>query len=75
MGQKNVINEPLVNRDRIIFQLLHIKLGLMQSFVKVLHEKVLCFKHICKMFSVLSIDKLSGRIIDGVAFDEALPFR
>ena len=43
MGQKNVINERLVNRDRIIFLPLHIKLGLMKQSVKVLDKKRLLF--------------------------------
>ena len=30
VGNKNIINELLVNRDRIILSLLHIKLGLMK---------------------------------------------
>ena len=48
VGQKNVINEPLVNRDRIIFTPLHIKLGLIKQFVKVLDKKGACFKYIGK---------------------------
>ena len=36
VGDKNLINEPLVNRDRIILPPLHIKLSLMKQFVKAL---------------------------------------
>ena len=38
MGDKNVIDEPLVNRARIILPPLHIKLGLMKQFVKALDK-------------------------------------
>ena len=36
MGDKNIIHEPLVNRDRIILPRLYVKLGLMKQFVKAL---------------------------------------
>ena len=38
-GDKNVMDNPLVPRDKIIFPLLHIKLGLMKKFVKVLNKE------------------------------------
>jgi len=34
VGENNVINEPLVDRVRILLPPLHIKLGLMKQFVK-----------------------------------------
>ena len=37
VGQKNVINKSLVNHDRIIVPSLHIKIGLMKQFAKVLN--------------------------------------
>ena len=36
-GMPNVIHEPIVSRDKIIFPLLHIKLGMMKQFVRALH--------------------------------------
>jgi len=39
VGGQNVINEPLVARDRIILPPLHIKLGLMKQFVKALNRR------------------------------------
>ena len=39
-GEKNVINEPLVNRNKFVFPLLCIKLGVMKQVVKVLDSKV-----------------------------------
>ena len=38
VGEKNVIAEPLVDRSKIIFPPLHIKLGLMKQFVKALDK-------------------------------------
>ena len=46
-GKKNVIAEKLVPRDKIVFPLLLIKLGLMKQFVKALYKD--------KMVIVLSI--------------------
>ena len=36
VGEANVINEPLVAREKIIIVPLHIKLSLMKQFVKTL---------------------------------------
>ena len=35
-GEKNIVNNPLVDRKNIILPPLHIKLGLMKQFVKAL---------------------------------------
>lgn len=65
VGEKNVINEPLVNRDRIILPPLHIKLGLMKQFVKALDRDGTCFSYICSQFPGLSNEKLKAGIFDG----------
>ena len=65
VGDKNIINEPLVNRDRIILPPLHIKLGLMKQFVKALDKDGDCFNYIAQTFPGLSIEKLKGGIFDG----------
>ena len=39
-----MINEPLVDRDRILLQPLHIKLGVMKQFVKALDNNGDCFR-------------------------------
>lgn len=64
-GKLNVINEPLVSRDRIILPPLHIKLGLMKQFVKALNKDGECFKYIAKKFHNLSTEKLKAGIFDG----------
>ena len=54
MGDKNIINEPLVNRDRIILPPPYTKLGLMKQFVKALGKNGDCFNYIAKTFLGLS---------------------
>ena len=65
VGDKNITNEPLVNSDCIILPPLHIKLGLMKQFVKVLNKDGDCFNYIAKIFLGLSIEKLKASICDG----------
>ena len=65
VGQKNVIAEPLVDRSRIIFPPLHIKLGLMKQFVKALDKDGDCFKDICDDFPGLSVEKKMVGVFDG----------
>ena len=65
VGEKNVINEPLVNRDPIILPPLHIKLSLMKQFVKALDRDGACFSYICSQFPSLSNEKLKAGIFDG----------
>lgn len=65
IGEKNVITEPLVDKDRIILPPLHIKLGLMKQFVKAINKEGSCFHYICKTFPGLSMEKLKGGIFDG----------
>lgn len=65
VGDKNVINQPLIDRDRIIFPPLHIKLGLMKQFVKALDKSGNCFDHICEALPGLSIEKKKAGVFDG----------
>src|SRR5678815_662722 len=46
-GDRNIVLEPLVQRENIILPPLHIKLGLMKQFVKALDNDVECFRYIC----------------------------
>lgn len=55
----------LVERDKIIFPPLHIKLGLIKQFVKALDKNGECFKYICSVFPDLTIEKLKAGIFDG----------
>ena len=64
-GMPNVIHEPIVSRDKIIFPPLHIKLGLMKQFVKVLHLDGECFQYILRTFPGLSYEKIKAGVFNG----------
>ena len=56
IGEKNIIHQPLLEREKIIFPPLHIKLGLMKQFVKVRNMEGDCFPSICTTFPGLNYD-------------------
>ena len=56
-GEKNIVNNPLVDRKNIILPPLHIKLGLMKQFVKALDRSGDCFGYICSTFPGFSYEK------------------
>ena len=58
VGEKNIINEPLVDKNRIVFPLPHIKLGLIKQFVKTLDKQGDCFDYIHRLYPWLSDKKL-----------------
>ncbi|GFV38088.1 uncharacterized protein TNCV_4203981 [Trichonephila clavipes] len=60
VGDKNVINTPLVNIDRILLPPLYIKLGIMKQFVKALDKSGECFNFLSRKFPGLSIEKLKA---------------
>ena len=63
-GEKNIVNNPLVNRKNIILPPLHIKLGLMKQFFKALDRSGDCFGYICSTFPGLSYEKRKAGIFD-----------
>ena len=65
VNECNVINEPLVPREKIILPPLHIKLGIMKQFVKALPVHGNCFNYICRVFPGMSNKKLKAGIFDG----------
>lgn len=65
VGEKNIINDPLVGREKIIFPPLHIKLGLMKQFVKALDKNGSCFAYIQMKMPQLSTEKIKAGIFDG----------
>ena len=65
VGNKNIINDPMVNWDRIVWPLLHIMLGLMKQFVKALDKDGDCFNYIAKTFPGLSMEIHKAGIFDG----------
>ena len=64
-GMPNILHDPIVSRDKIIFPPLHIKLGLMKQFVKALNKDGECFQYIVSAFSSLSIEKIKAGVFDG----------
>ena len=60
--ERNVINDSLVDRDRIHFPPLHIKLGLINQFIKALDKDGDCFTFLCQVFSELTMEKLKAGI-------------
>ena len=64
-GMLNVIYDPIVSRDKIIFPPLHIKLGLMKQFVKALRLDGECFQHFLHTFPGLSYEKIKAGVFDG----------
>ena len=64
-GNKNNVNEPVLNRNRIILPPLHIKLGLIKQFVNALDKDDDCFNYITKSFPGLSMEKLKTNFFDG----------
>ena len=65
VGQLNIINQPLVNRQKIIFPPLRIKLGLMKQFVKAFNKENYCFKYLRESFPNLGQEKLKAGIFHG----------
>ena len=64
MGDKNIINELLVSRDRIILLPLHRKLGLMKQYMKALDKHGDCFNYIVKKFLGVSVENMKVGIFD-----------
>ena len=52
--ERNVINDPLVDRDRILFPQLYIKLSLIKQFTKVLDKDGDSFTYLCLAFPGLT---------------------
>ena len=64
-GMPNIIQDSIVNRDKIIFPPLQIKLGLMKQFVKALETEGECFQHIITALPELSFEKIRAGVFDG----------
>ena len=63
--ERNVINDPLVDRDRILSLLQHIKLSLIKLFKKGADKDGDCFTYLCQVFPGLTMEKLKAGIFDG----------
>ena len=65
VGDKNVIHDQFVPREKIIYPLLHIKLGFIKQFVKALDKTRQCFQYISSAFPGMSNEKMEAGIFDG----------
>lgn len=64
-GIPNVLNEPLIDPDKILLPPLHIKLGIMKQFVKALPKEEETFKHLAQAFPRLSEAKIKEGVFTG----------
>lgn len=64
-GSHNIINQSLVDPQKILIPPLHIKLGLMKQFVKALDKDGQCFMYIGQKFPTISDAKLKQGVFDG----------
>ena len=64
-GSLNVLAPPLVERSKIVFPLLYVKLVIMKQFVKAFEKDGDCFKYNCMKFPGPTIEKLKAGIFDG----------
>ena len=64
VGESNVVNKPLVGRDKIILPPLHIKLGIMKQFIRAVSQDSPCFAYLQQKMSAISTEKLKAGIFD-----------
>ena len=65
VGMQNIVNEPIVSRNKIVFPPLHLKLGFMKQFAKALKTDSDCFQYIVKSLPGLSIEKKKAGVFNG----------
>lgn len=64
-GMPNIVNDPIVSREKIIFPPLHIKLSLIKQFVKALNTDGESFQHIVSALPALLFEKIKAGVFDG----------
>jgi len=62
---ESIINNPLVDCDKILFPPLHIKLGMIKQFTNALDKNGSCFTSLCCTFPGVTIEKLKAGIFNG----------
>lgn len=65
IGQKNIVNTPLVEKNKILLPPLHIKLGLIKNFVKAMDKEGDGFLYLKQKFPKLSEAKIKEGIFVG----------
>ena len=61
VGMKNIVSEPILSRNKIVFPPLHLKLGFMKQFVKTLKTDSDCFQYIVTSLPGFLIEKKNRR--------------
>ena len=61
----NIVHDPILSQEKILFPPFHIKIGLMKQFVKAMYSDGECFQHIVSAFPKLSFDKINAGNFDG----------
>lgn len=59
-----IVNYPIVSREKIIFPLLHIKLGLVKQFVRTLNTDDECLQQIIFAFPATSFERIEASVPD-----------
>ena len=65
VGMQNIVNEPIVSRNKIVFPPLHLKLGFIKQFVKALKTDSDCFQYTVTSLPGLSIEKKKAAVFNG----------
>ena len=64
-GKPNIANDSIVNREKIIFLPLHLKLGFMKQFAKALNTESECFQYIVSARPASSFEKFKAVVFNG----------
>ena len=64
VGMQNIVNEPIVSHNKIVFPPLHLKLGFMKQFVKALKTDSDCIQYIITSLPGLSIEKKKAGVFN-----------
>ena len=56
-GDKNVLANPLIVREKIIFRLLIIKMWFVKQFIKTLDKESKCFECLGNTFTGIGVEK------------------
>ena len=64
VGKRNVIQEPLIRRNRIILPVLHIKLGLMKQFIRALDKNRSCLQYVVQKIVGINLGKIKAGIFN-----------
>ena len=60
IGEKNIVREPLVNKENVTLPPLHLQFILMKNFIKALDSSALSVKYLQEKFPKVSQAKIIG---------------